>query len=302
MALPSLTEEQRKEALAKAAEARKKRAELKGQLKSGKSTSRTCSSRSGDDTVGKMKVSTVLESLPGVGKVRAQKIMEELDISASRRVRGLGAKQREQLLARVRQEVGRSWHEGGLFVIAGPSGVGKGTVVRAPPAARTRRACSSPSPSRPGAPRPARGTGVDYFFVDDEQFDRMIADGRAAGVGGGLRPSLRHPRAGPSAKRRGRGRDVLLEIDVQGAGRSASAVPDAVLIFLGPRSQLPRRARAAAPERGDRGRREARAAPGQRPSGRSQQARSVRPRVVNDDLERAPSQVAAIIEERPGRA
>ena len=53
----------------------------------------------GDDgTLGKMKVSTVLESLPGVGKVRAQKIMEELDISASRRVRGLGSKQRELLL------------------------------------------------------------------------------------------------------------------------------------------------------------------------------------------------------------
>jgi ribosomal protein S13 len=55
-------------------------------------------SRQDDDTVGKMKVSTVLESLPGVGKVRARKIMERLDISASRRVRGLGAKQRESLL------------------------------------------------------------------------------------------------------------------------------------------------------------------------------------------------------------
>jgi ribosomal protein S13 len=52
----------------------------------------------GNDTVGKMKVSTVLESLPGVGKVRARKIMEKLDISATRRIRGLGAKQRESLL------------------------------------------------------------------------------------------------------------------------------------------------------------------------------------------------------------
>ena len=54
-----------------------------------------------------MKVSTVLESLPGVGKVRARKIMEKLDISASRRVRGLGAKQREIAARRVRQEVAR---------------------------------------------------------------------------------------------------------------------------------------------------------------------------------------------------
>ncbi|MEX2275626.1 MAG: integration host factor, actinobacterial type [Actinomycetota bacterium] len=98
MPLPQLTEEQRKDALAKAAEARKKRAEIKAQLKSGKLTLDALLARSGDDIVGKMKVSNVLESLPGVGKVRATKIMEELDISASRRVRGLGAKQREQLL------------------------------------------------------------------------------------------------------------------------------------------------------------------------------------------------------------
>jgi hypothetical protein len=98
MPLPVLTDEQRKQALEKAAVARRKRAELKGQLKSGKLTLTDVLSREGDDTVGKMKVSTVLESLPGVGKVRARKIMERLDISASRRVRGLGAKQRDSLL------------------------------------------------------------------------------------------------------------------------------------------------------------------------------------------------------------
>jgi hypothetical protein len=99
MPLPTLTDEQRKQALEKAAEARRKRAEIKAELKSGTRTLKDILSRSGDDTVGKMKVSTVLESLPGVGKVRATKIMEKLDISASRRVRGLGAKQREALLA-----------------------------------------------------------------------------------------------------------------------------------------------------------------------------------------------------------
>ena len=98
MPLPVLTEEQRKQALEKAAEARRKRAELKGQLKSGKLNLRDVLSKQDDDTVGKMKVSTVLESLPGVGKVRARKIMEKLDISESRRMRGLGAKQKENLL------------------------------------------------------------------------------------------------------------------------------------------------------------------------------------------------------------
>ena len=98
MPLPTLTEEQRKEALAKAAEARKQRAQIKGELKSGRLTLADLLAKSGDDIVGKMKVSTVLESLPGVGKVRARKLMEKLDISASRRVRGLGAKQRSALL------------------------------------------------------------------------------------------------------------------------------------------------------------------------------------------------------------
>ncbi len=98
MPLPTLTEEQRKEALAKAAEARRARAEVKNQLKSEKLSLREILTKENDDVVGKMKVSSVLESLPGVGKVRARKIMERLDISATRRVRGLGAKQRDALL------------------------------------------------------------------------------------------------------------------------------------------------------------------------------------------------------------
>ncbi|MGH2820541.1 MAG: integration host factor, actinobacterial type [Actinomycetota bacterium] len=95
---PPLSEEQRKEALEKAAVARRKRAELKEQLKSGRTTLRELLDRTDDEIVGKMKVSTVLESLPGVGRVRARKLMERLDISDSRRMRGLGAKQKENLL------------------------------------------------------------------------------------------------------------------------------------------------------------------------------------------------------------
>jgi hypothetical protein len=99
MPLPTLTDEQRKDALAKAAEARRRRADLKGQLKAEKLSLRDVLARQGDDVVGKMKVSSVLESLPGGGKVRARKIMERLDISSSRRVRGLGAKQKDALLS-----------------------------------------------------------------------------------------------------------------------------------------------------------------------------------------------------------
>ncbi len=95
---PPLTEEQRRQALEKAAIARRKRAELKEQLKSGRTSLRDLIERTQDEIVGKMKVSTVLESLPGVGRVRARKLMERLDISESRRMRGLGEKQKKNLL------------------------------------------------------------------------------------------------------------------------------------------------------------------------------------------------------------
>ncbi|CAN5542267.1 integration host factor, actinobacterial type [soil metagenome] len=95
---PPLTQEQRREALAKAADARRRRAELKDQLKSGSTTLRELLDRSEDNVVAKMKVTSVLESLPGVGRVRARQIMERLDISETRRMKGLGTKQRQNLL------------------------------------------------------------------------------------------------------------------------------------------------------------------------------------------------------------
>ena len=98
MPLPPLTPEQRAAALAKAAAARKARAQLRDRLKhSGASLADVLASGETDDVVGKMRVAAVLESMPGVGKVRAQRIMEKLGISPNRRVRGLGTHQRQAL-------------------------------------------------------------------------------------------------------------------------------------------------------------------------------------------------------------
>ena len=98
MALPPLTPEQRSAALEKAAKARKERAEVKNKLKNGGiSLSEVLSNGLKDDVIGKMNVSALLESLPGVGKVRAKQIMERLNIAESRRVRGLGTNQRAAL-------------------------------------------------------------------------------------------------------------------------------------------------------------------------------------------------------------
>jgi DNA uptake protein ComE-like DNA-binding protein len=101
MALPNLTAEDRQKALKKAAEARQARAALRNEIKSGKLPFSAVMKRSDDPVVARMKVSTLLESLPGFGKAKAAKIMAELEISESRRVQGLGARQREQLLERL---------------------------------------------------------------------------------------------------------------------------------------------------------------------------------------------------------
>ena len=97
MALPQLTDEQRKEALEKAAQARHESAELREKIKSGKVTLEEVLD-SDDPIANRMKVSALIESLPGYGKAKAAKIMDELGISATRRVKGLGARQREQLI------------------------------------------------------------------------------------------------------------------------------------------------------------------------------------------------------------
>lgn len=96
---PVLTPEQREQALVKAAIARRARAEIKEKLKMGSLTlAELLSQSAGDDHVGKMKVLAVIEALPGVGKVKARRTMEEIGIADSRRVRGLGEQQRKALL------------------------------------------------------------------------------------------------------------------------------------------------------------------------------------------------------------
>jgi len=97
---PVLTDEQRKAALEKAAVARRIRAELKERLKMGSVTlAEVLEVAAGDEIIGKTKVLAVLESLPGVGKVKARRLMEDIGIAESRRLRGLGDQQRASLLA-----------------------------------------------------------------------------------------------------------------------------------------------------------------------------------------------------------
>ncbi len=99
--LPQLTDEQRRAALVKAAEARRVRAEIKELLKMGTLSLSELLDRSDSDKIlAKMKVLSVLEALPKLGKVKARRTMDEVGISESRRLRGLGSQQRAELVAR----------------------------------------------------------------------------------------------------------------------------------------------------------------------------------------------------------
>ncbi|MBK8869025.1 MAG: 30S ribosomal protein S13 [Dermatophilaceae bacterium] len=101
MALPELTPEERADALAKAAVARRERAAVKNRLKySQGSLAAVIAEGKDNQVIGKMKVSALLEAMPGIGRVRAAQIMAEVGIAPTRRVRGLGINQTAALLAR----------------------------------------------------------------------------------------------------------------------------------------------------------------------------------------------------------
>lgn len=104
MALPPLTPEQREAALQKAADARRERAAIKARLKDsagrrGEEIRKVLEEAEVNEVVGRLRVAALLEALPGVGKVKAQQIMEEIGISPSRKIRGLGSHQAEKLVA-----------------------------------------------------------------------------------------------------------------------------------------------------------------------------------------------------------
>ena len=142
------------------------------------------------------------------------------------------------------------------------------------------------------SPRPSEVEGLDYFFVDEDEFDRMIADGELLEWA----PIVGHRSGTPRSyveRQQRAGNDVLLEIDVKGAEQVRRAVADAVLIFLAPPSmdELERRLRGRGTEDDERISRRLETA-----AWEMTQRDWFDHVVVNDDLEHAADQVAAIID------
>jgi len=235
-ARPAPPEVDRRAASQAAVAARRARAAVKAAIASHEVSPLTVLDRATaepDGVEGRLRVTEFLLSVPAIGVTKMKDALEKLSISPAKRLGGLGRHQRLRLrefLIERETRSGRQKHH--LVVLAGPTAVGKGTVSTYIRENYPDVLLSVSATTR--APRPGEIDGVNYYFVDDAEFDRMIADGElleyatvhnAYRYGTPRRPIERALEAGKS---------VLLEIDLQGARSVRSAMPEARLIFLLP--------------------------------------------------------------------
>jgi len=186
---------------------------------------------------GAMRVTEFLTAIPAIGESKRDRILASLGISPVKRLGGLGSRQRDVLQAYLdgrwpepAPRAGRSR----LVVLAGPTAVGKGTVAAYIKDHFPQIHLSVSATTR--SPRPGEVDGEHYYFVDDAEFDRMVAAGELlewATVHNAHRYGT--PRA-PIEKVLSEGGTALLEIDLQGARQVRAADPSATLVFLLPPS------------------------------------------------------------------
>jgi guanylate kinase len=178
-----------------------------------------------------MKMIDLLTAVPGIGKTRAELIIDRVGISPSRRIGGVGRRQLEKL----RQEfliMKNSRKPGKLLVVSGPSGVGKSTITNK--LRNDDRFWISVSVTTRGI-RVGEINGVDYHFVSDDQFAKMVEKNEflewanfAGAKYGTPRKSVDDALA--------LGKNVILEIELNGARQVRKNSKDAVLIFIEPPS------------------------------------------------------------------
>ncbi|HWT32241.1 MAG TPA: guanylate kinase [Microbacterium sp.] len=184
---------------------------------------------------GTLRVPDFLTALPAIGESKRDRVLADLQIAAVKRLGGLGVRQRAALRAWLDDRFPEPAPRPGrsrLLVLAGPTAVGKGTVAARIRVDHPEIMLSVSATTR--APRPGEIDGVHYFFVDDAEFDRMIAAHEL------LEHATVHNRhrygtpRGPVEAALAEGRTVLLEIDLQGARQVRAADPSAALVFLLP--------------------------------------------------------------------
>lgn len=224
----------------KAVAARRARASLKRDVSTRVVSPQEVVRRAQADHVGAagtLRVTEFLTAIPAIGEGKRDRILAELAISPVKRLGGLGARQVDSLIEWLQSRFPEPTPRGArsrLLVLAGPTAVGKGTVAAHIRQEHPDILLSVSATTR--SPRPGEVDGVHYFFVDDAEFDRMIAAGEL------LEYATVHNRhrygtpRGPIDAALAEGRTVLLEIDLQGARQVRAAEPTATLVFLLPPS------------------------------------------------------------------
>jgi guanylate kinase len=238
---PSLDPEARRRNAELAIAARRERSKIKSALKEGSLSLREIFDSS-SAAAQRMRVIELLTSLPQMGPLRAESLMEKVGISRTRRIAGLGVRQRRELLTLVERNIPSkmlstlgamsSAFYGRLFVISGPGGVGKSTITQE--VARFEDFFLSISvTTRP--PRDGEQDGVHYHFVTRAEFEARIANNEFmewAEFAGNLYGTLEED----VQRHRLAGKHVLLEIELQGARQVKKVHPEAVLVFISPPS------------------------------------------------------------------
>ena len=227
---PTLSKDQRADAALKAVLARKQRAEIKNMLASG-DISLFDLFADPRDSISRMKLSDALMAVPGIGSKRADLIFTKTGISKSRRIAGVGRKQIELL----RQELilmKTLPQSGKLIVVSGPSGVGKSTI--------TNKLRNNPQfwVSISATTRQRRVNEIenkDYKFVSESQFDQMVMNNEFLEWAEFTGAKYGTPTE-PVKKALAEGKNVILEIELNGARQVRKNVPEAVLVFIEPPS------------------------------------------------------------------
>ncbi len=229
---PKLTPEQRAAALDAAKQARRSRSDVKEQVRTGKlKLLQVIELAATNEAIAKMRVSELLESMPGVGKVRATSILDRLGISGTRRIQGLGVLQLQKLKKEFTPPTG-AIRPGKLFVLSGPGGVGKSTITKAL-ADHPEFWVSVSATTR--TPRSGERDGVDYFYISAEEFERRISGNEFLEWAEFAGNKYGTP-ASQVKEKLAKGLNVILEIEIDGARQVRKSSEDAKLIFIAPPS------------------------------------------------------------------
>jgi guanylate kinase len=227
---PRLSSRARRKAGEKAVLARQDRAKVKEQVASGELFFFDLF-KDERKSITRMKLVDLLQSVPGIGQARAQIIFERTKISPSRRIGGVGHRQIELL----RQEfllIKNSRQSGKLLVVSGPSGVGKSTITNRL-RADERFWISVSVTTR--LMRTGEVDGIDYIFVTEDKFNQMIKDNDFLEWADFAGSKYGTPKKAVEEALQD-GKNVILEIELNGARQVRKNSKNAILIFIEPPS------------------------------------------------------------------